>query len=277
MDFGPEIPCGTIFNVPNSYRSKRDHNKAESIFVPPFPPNWKYIDSFPIPIGYFEDVLLPEFLDHARQFGIETTKMGPKTIGSRIKFNSRRGQYTWSPDVDPPANGYITLCNRMSYEEESAATLENLRRSRAQRILTAIGGRQDSIDQDDFDTDPMDIDDPNSVLEETDPNHYTVQGKDFDTLSAISSECDPDELPECPRYEEIRDYLRANRAQGRLCLDTMCFDIPLYTLFQYIQVFGGINITPEEWLAFIQNCDNRSEMFLYVPRSSHSHILLTRN
>jgi hypothetical protein len=45
----------------------------------------------------------------------------------------------------------------------------------------------------------------------------------------------------------------------------MLFYIPVYTLLHYIEVFGGIAITPEEWVAFLTTCTDRSEMFMCGP------------
>lgn len=116
----------------------------------------------------------------------------------------------------------------------------------------------------------MDIDELEVAADETDPNHYSRQGEHFDSISTIVTEYDQNTLPDCPRYEEIRSYLLANRAQGRLCLDIMDFEIPAYNLLQYIYDLGGITITSEEWIAFLQNCDAKGECFMCVFKTAHT-------
>lgn len=66
-------------------------------------------------------------------------------------------------------------------------------------------------------------------------------------------------VPHCPRFAEITNYLLQNRGEGQLCLDTMNFAIPEWTLFRYIDTYNGnqgngFQLTPQEWRVFIDTC-----------------------
>jgi hypothetical protein len=68
-------------------------------------------------------------------------------------------------------------------------------------------------------------------------------------------------LPSCPRYNEISQYLLKSRMQGKLCLDTMRFEIPENTLLNYILDLGGLVISSEEWRAFLRVSDSKQGDF----------------
>lgn len=276
------VPCAATVSIPYFTRPEWQEYMSHAPLVHPLPPGWSYVETFPIPIGYFEDLFRPEFWDHVRQFGLAATRTGPRTIGKRYreKAGNRKAKLSWSSNFETPPDTDIILDNRMTPAEERAAKCENLRRARARRILNAIGGDQrrmvgpnlDSVDSMDVDVDSMEIDEPAVEPEETDPNHYTIQGKDFDSVSTMLTEKSQDALPDCPRYEEIRRYIMANRASGSLCLDTMNFEIPAYNLLQYIYDFGGINITSDEWITFLKTCDDTGECFMWVLKTPQPHV-----
>lgn len=195
--------------------------------------------------------------------------MGPRTIASRLLATEMDLPFTWSKAFEKPEPANIVIDETMTELEKTTAGLENLRRDRARRLLAAIGGSQNSAPRGNID--PMDVDSPPPTP--TDPNHCEVVGKTFTDLNSIVSEEVYPPLPPCPRYNEIRDYLLANRSQGRLCLDTMDFEIPAFTVLQYIRDFGGINLTREEWIGFLENCYNQHELFECV-EFSHLPIYL---
>jgi hypothetical protein len=256
MTAGRSFPAAVVFAVP-FFRKKNIQYGNKYPMIPPLPPEWEYLDAYPIPIGYFEDILLPEFWDYVRQYGAGATIMGPKLLGSRILLHEQPdSEHLILTNAAPEGN--IILSNAMSVEEERAANMENLRRGRARRIADALDTIWNRTTEPDSPLDSMDLD---SWPEETDPNHYLQVGENFDTVSEITTEYDNSELPECPRYQEIRDYIYANRAQGRLCLETMDFHIPAYTLYHYIGKFGGISMTPNEWIAFLINCNAKKDLF----------------
>jgi hypothetical protein len=45
--------------------------------------------------------------------------------------------------------------------------------------------------------------------------------------------------------------------QGKLCLDTMRFNIPENTLLNYILDLEGLVVSPEEWRAFLRVSDSK--------------------
>lgn len=68
-------------------------------------------------------------------------------------------------------------------------------------------------------------------------------------------------IPPCPRQQDITLYLRSHRRDGQLCLDTMDFEIPEWTLYRYIQTYfrtqnTGFSITPKEWTNYNDNCNS---------------------
>lgn len=259
LELGLGFPCAAILSVSFFHKGEVDYVKTPiPPPIPPFPPNWDYYQAFPVPVGYFEDVFQPDFWDHARKYGTEATRMGPKTLGSRIAIDQgEHRDIVWSPEYDLIPDESVVITNSMRPEEERAANMENLRRARAHRISTGINySLQQTLEAHDT-TDAMDVDE----LGDMPPDHFITLGKNFDTLSAIDTEFSHSVLPPSPRYEEIRNYLLANRAQGRLCLDTMAFYIPAYRVLHYIQDFGGISITPDEWIAFLGHCSDRNESF----------------
>lgn len=66
---------------------------------------------------------------------------------------------------------------------------------------------------------------------------------------------------DCPRYDEIKSFLIANRAEQRLALDSMRV-LPEATFFRYIRDFREISLTIREFKAFLSQCYLRRELFL---------------
>lgn len=266
-------PCGSVVSM--GFFCKAHSDGLNAPVVRPLPANWEVFDLFPIHVGYFEDLFRQEYWAYVRQFGTEATKLGPRTVGRRYRRGTTGGTQTgWSDNYEVPSYLDIMLHSNMTVEEENASRLENFRRERARRIIDSLGGTQDKMVAPNLDAiDPLGFNDPGVPPNKMDSNHYFIRGATFDGLSSISTESNNSEkLPACPQYELIRRYLLSNRAQGRLCLDTMDFSMPAYTMLKYIQDFGGLNITPEEWIAFLRNCDDRNETFMYVLWESSCYI-----
>lgn len=68
----------------------------------------------------------------------------------------------------------------------------------------------------------------------------------------------------CPRYDEIKQYLFANRAPKKLALDTMSI-LSEHQFYRYIRDNGGIQLTGMEFRSFLAVADSRGELFMYVP------------
>jgi hypothetical protein len=65
----------------------------------------------------------------------------------------------------------------------------------------------------------------------------------------------------CPRYEEIKEYLFANRGPLELALDTMgVLSEPAF--YRYIRDRGGISLTPMEFRSFLGIASGRRELFM---------------
>ncbi|TEY83158.1 hypothetical protein BOTCAL_0025g00170 [Botryotinia calthae] len=70
---------------------------------------------------------------------------------------------------------------------------------------------------------------------------------------------DDEDIPSCPRYDEIKNYLINQKRE--LAIDTMKFRMPEHTLHQYIRRNGGIDLSADEWRKFLLNSTERKEMF----------------
>lgn len=62
-----------------------------------------------------------------------------------------------------------------------------------------------------------------------------------------------------PRYDAIRRYLERNKFA--LAIHTMDFDMPAHVFINYIDHFGGISLTDEEWKTFLLVANTRDEVF----------------
>ncbi|KAB8304212.1 hypothetical protein EYC80_003630 [Monilinia laxa] len=71
------------------------------------------------------------------------------------------------------------------------------------------------------------------------------------------------DLPLCARFEEISTYLIENRRQ--LALHTMCFLMPEHLLRDYILRLGGLEISAQEWRAYLLNCEAMPYLFRFKP------------
>ncbi|KAB8301245.1 hypothetical protein EYC80_003132 [Monilinia laxa] len=104
---------------------------------------------------------------------------------------------------------------------------------------TSLPSLDDSDDEEDEEDEEDDDDDDNDYHE----------GQDEDD----------EEIPPCPRYDEIKNYLVSQKSE--LAIETMKFRMPEHTLHQYIRRNGGIYLSSEEWRGFLLNCTERKELF----------------
>lgn len=68
----------------------------------------------------------------------------------------------------------------------------------------------------------------------------------------------------CPRYQEIKDFLIANRAHDLLAIDSMEFALAEPNMLRYLENLN-FNVTPAEFRAFLHCCNVKNELFLYKP------------
>lgn len=69
----------------------------------------------------------------------------------------------------------------------------------------------------------------------------------------------PPQRPNCPRFEEIRRYIKNNRLE--LALDTLDFPMPEHVMYAHILRRGGIKLTADEWRTFLELCNFRRLLF----------------
>jgi len=62
------------------------------------------------------------------------------------------------------------------------------------------------------------------------------------------------------QYEQIRDFLFANRQQ--LALDSLYFDMPEHLILAYINRLGT-DLQPSIWRGFLLSCGGRRQLFRY--------------
>ncbi|ESZ98553.1 hypothetical protein SBOR_1085 [Sclerotinia borealis F-4128] len=95
------------------------------------------------------------------------------------------------------------------------------------------------------DSDDDDEDDEDSDEEEED--------------NANKDDEDDEEVPLCPRYDEIKNYLIRQRRE--LAIDTLKFRMPEHLFYEYIRRNGGLYLSAEEWRGFLLNSTERKELF----------------
>lgn len=69
----------------------------------------------------------------------------------------------------------------------------------------------------------------------------------------------PPQRPFCPRFDEIRQYIKDNRLE--LALDTLDFRMPEHVMYAHILRRGGIHLTADEWRTFLELCNFRRLLF----------------
>jgi len=92
-----------------------------------------------------------------------------------------------------------------------------------------------------------------------------------DLTGALSRTRPPDykEAVSCPQYQEIRGYPLKNR--NELALDTMKFAMPDHIFLAHIQNNGALDISYDEWMAFLITAHRATILLLHVLLSSICH------
>jgi hypothetical protein len=165
--------------------------------------------------------------------------MGPLSVGTR-RFADDPVDAGFQMLIGP--NQHITvevdIWSNMSAEQQTYFRVENLRRSRAMQIYQSMTQSTESSSHP-----------PNPLLE---------KDEDFNEKAEVL-------IFECPRWDEITQYLFTNRGPLELAFDTMTFDIPEPTLYRYVMDRGGLAITPEEFRQFLLFTNNKKQLFSYNP------------
>lgn len=136
----------------------------------------------------------------------------------------------------------------MTEQDIFNAELENTRRRQNRRILDALVKDAKNKDAED------DIKMVEAILKS-----LALSNPDISSSSDVSDE-DVDYVPpQCPRLDEIYDYLCAKRKE--LALDSLHFSIPEHLLYAYITREGGLDLSIDEWRGFLIRCHADGELF----------------
>lgn len=223
----------------------------------PLPPTWLQLIDWPVPISWTEQLFQPEFWARCVQYP-ELLLMGPKTIGSKRDIDA-------VPSALPGTAPLFTRVNYSDYDF-SRKGQQPIPGAPTPTKLQAIGAENDRRRHNSMIKDVLN----DSTSMQTDPQPSNP------VLTALPTPAtEPEPVPQCPRYDEIGDFLLANRSQDYLCLDTMTGICPENTLLQHIILFSSdpdmqtqgrsLDITPEEWRAFLQITSSKDDLVSWDP------------
>lgn len=174
------------------------------------------------------------------RFGEKATRMGPLTEGSRDQFPPAQIQVRRRLVNRKPVPSVVSIGDSLSEGEQTALEFHNQQNARARRIRDQLQTYTNSA----------------NVIMETQQDMI---------LFGQAIPPPPEKLPgypSCTRYVEIQDYLFANRLE--LALDTLNFKMPEHVMFAHVSRKGGLNITADEWRAFLEVCEFRRVLFKWV-------------
>jgi hypothetical protein len=243
--------------------------------IEPLPADWAHIDYWPTPVAYFESLNHEDFWNvHAKRYS-DAIKVGPKIFGVRM-LDPTVNSYT---QVLEPLNDadkdLLDLDPSMSPPDLAAANFENDRRIAARKIRSAAiqtkiaadaRAAQEVVERDAFiiAAEAALVIKQAAIAAVNQPPTQNVKRPSLWYMTEYSNSTEGEDGPNGDRYEENRRYILANRAQGRLCLDTMYFVMPENTLLNHIRLLGGLQITTKEWRDYLRIADDRQELFAYV-------------
>lgn len=234
------------YNQNPSFVVLRESEVAIGRPIDPF----RIVEFWPVPTHWMHSLFQSNLWDLVvRQYGNDATAMGPLTRGTQI-----------STDVPTILSNYEYLDNltaglrhspiRIKRITTPAEEWENARRIKADNIRAALADRLTWEGS----NNPGDSSNGDNSAEDTSDND-----------SQYSDSYDDDyKNPQCPRWEDITQYLFNNRGPNELALDTMTFDIAEPNLYKYILDRGGLDITAEEFRSFLAMANKREELFRYV-------------
>jgi len=167
------------------------------------------------------------------RYGQSVTHMGPRTYGSRYDAGAKvRTASTNFPDGGFEAD--VVIKDTMTVDEKQRVDFENDRRAKVRGIKAAM---------EELRSQPP-VMDPKVALA------LSIEQGDY---------IEPRFEPPCPQFDEIRQFLYANRTS--LVLDTMDFEIPEHLLYSYVVAAGLMDLTPTEWRGFLIQCNRTAELF----------------
>ncbi|KAF7872441.1 hypothetical protein EAF04_003362 [Stromatinia cepivora] len=250
------VPCRGIPPM-GFYLGEFDKSITESLTTNPLilirkPPNYLVSHVWPITLSYFIDIQNQSWWNTYKMvFGARSTHI-PKLYGKRT-INRLDGQPPAPPSVrfEIIDRNPMVGIGPMNQMQSIAQWLHNSYKQRAYQIkdaLIAHGNLEGSFSIASWPPSPP----PDDYEDDDDEEEEDEEDEDEDGE-------DNEEVPFCPRYDEIKNYLINQKRE--LAIDTMKFRMPEHTLHQYICRNGGINLSTEEWRGFLLNCTERMELF----------------
>lgn len=179
--------------------------------------------------------------------------MGPVTLGTRIRAEDpgHLSDFRYTRDLSQLLAKHSEEMQRTRMDTTAREKWQNARFEKAARIVKALGFRRKKEKHY-----------PGSSF--LIPGQFPPPPRvdESDTDSMYSNDYNEDYgNPQCPRWEEITEYLFRNRGPGELALDTMTSDIPEQVLYKYILERGGLDITVEEFRGFLATAHKKRELF----------------
>ncbi|KAF5874365.1 uncharacterized protein Bfra_004370 [Botrytis fragariae] len=249
------VPCRGIPPM-GFYLSEFDKSVTEPLTTNPLilirkPPNYFISHVWPITLTYFIDIQSQLWWNtYKAVFGPRSTHI-PKLYGKRT-INRPDGL-----PPEPPAAGFETIdLDTKMIETEPKDQIQsivdwfrNSYKQRAHAIRNAI------IAHGNLESSYLLPPNPPPRGDEEEDEEYNEEEEE----EVEEGEDDDEEIPSCPRYDEIKNYLINQKRE--LAIDTMRFRMPEHTLHQYIRRNGGIDLSAEEWREFLLNSSERKELF----------------
>lgn len=250
---GPGLPNLGFFQ--NSFFTSRNAGYATSRGAPslPQPVPAGQLDSFftydcwVVPTSWYGGLFDQDLWEvQLRSKGKDALKMGPLKYGTRtVEGGSTVTRITLNQaEKIVQVDDFEDIAISVAASEAQRATQqgENSRRSKGQSIREALSLRPLS----------------SRIAQKDQYGNDDGDGGDFEVRVP---EIPLMPTPTCPRYDEIKKYLFANRDLLELALDTMRI-LPESTFYRYIRDHGGIDVSAHELRSFLHMASDNRELFM---------------
>ncbi|KAF7864032.1 hypothetical protein EAF04_006997 [Stromatinia cepivora] len=198
------------------------------------PPTFDKCTFWPVPVSWHLNMgSKSRFEFYVKKYGLHSARY-PKIIGSEyeVDTNGDIAQVSRHPFIE-----FEGISNDDWHTESSMDRLESQRPHKRRKVEHAI------------------------VREAVCRESQRSQEEELEIDDGETSDLEDQDLPPCPRFDEISTYLIENRRQ--LALHTMCFAMPEHTLRDYILRLGGLKISAQEWRAYLLHCESVPYLFRF--------------
>jgi len=250
---GPGLPNMGIFKTNWFTASHSGYHTAHSPAQKKVPPSqnggndpFYTYDYWPVPTYWCSGLFKNEFWGvKVRKYGVDATKMGPLGYGTRTVIG------------DPRMPKTIERLEKRDYE---SGVYEGIFEDTAIREGSTEREKEEALTRNAMAVRSRQIFDAMRTKNFRGEGINTEHGEERDLQAGLRH---PLPTPEylCPKYEEIKEYLLANRGPLELALDTMgILSEPAF--FRYIRDRGGISLTPMEFRSFLGIASGRRELLM---------------